>query len=392
MNDDGIVIAGGGLAAQRCCERLRARGYEGPLRVVCDEGVAPYDRPPLSKEVLAGERDSDALAFKPAQWYGDKGVELLLGERAVSLDPEARRLELSSGAALRYEQLLIATGSRPRRLPAAERFSNAHMLRTAADARALRGAIGEGCRLAIIGAGFIGQEVAATARKLGAQVTIVEAAPTPLVGILGARIGAWFAQLHRAEGVEVLCSAQLADLHGNGRVEQLTLADGRSIDCDALVVGIGVEPAADWVAGSGLEPDGIHTDSAGRTALPGVYAAGDVARPLDQRSGQRVRTEHWEAASRQGQAVALAMLGEDPPLAPLPSFWSDQYGLRIQYVGDARAADDITIDGDQDARDFSVRFCQGDRLVAALLVGRPGELPVLRREIESHYEPMRSAA
>lgn len=388
---DGIVIAGGGLAAQRACERLRRAGHDGPIRVVCAEPHAPYDRPPLSKELLAGELDAGALRFRPDDWYAEHGIDLLLGERAAGLDAKARRLSLVGGAVLRYDRLLIATGSSPRLLEGVAGRENVHELRTVDDARALRGAIAPGMRLAVIGAGFIGQEVAATAHRLGARVTIVEAAAAPLAAVLGEELGAWFAGLHRDEGVEVLLSARIARLHGRRRVEAIELDGGRRIACDAVVVGIGTQPATAWLAGSGLDPGGVLVDDAGRTAAPHVFAAGDASRPFDARLGVHVRTEHWEAAARQGAAAARAMLGLPAAGMPLPSFWSDQHGLRIQYIGHAHGADRVEIDGDPTARDFTATFTAAGRPVAALLVGRPHALPALRRRLEAHHDERTAA-
>ncbi len=383
---NGVVVAGGGLAAQRCAETLRARGYEASIRIICAEEEAPYDRPPLSKGILAGDLDAEQLHFREADWYASNGVELILGARAAGLDPTTRTLKLEDGRSLTYDDLLIATGAAARSLPMLDGFSNAFPLRTLADARRLRSETRAGAQLVIVGAGFIGQEVASTARAQGAEVTIIEALDLPLRTVLGADVGRWLVDMHREEGVRVHLSTQIAAAHGNGRVEQLELAGGERIDCDAVVVGVGVFPAADWLAGSGLETDGIRTDSSGRTMLPHVYAAGDVCRPYDQRLGDYARTEHWDAASRQGVAAATAMLGGEPGPAPLPSFWSDQYGLRIQYAGHTAGADEVRISGEPGNRDFAVLYRRDTRPVAGLAVGRPRELAAMRRLIEAADE------
>ncbi len=381
--DAGVLIAGGGLAAQRAAETLRRCGYDGAIRIVAGELDAPYDRPPLSKEFLTGEVGDAALRFRPDAWYAEQRVELLLGERAAGLDPRTREVVLVGGRRLRFSQLLIATGSSPRRLPGTESFANVHELRTLRDARRLRDAVGPGARVVVVGAGFIGQEVAATARRRGADVTIVEAAPAPLAAVLGTDLGGWFAQLHREEGVEVLLSAQIVRLHGDGAVRSVELADGRRLACDALVVGIGTKPATAWLRGSGLDEDGVPVDAVGRTSLPGILAAGDASRPFDARLCAHVRTEHWEAAGRQGAAAARAMLGLPPGPAAVPSFWSDQHGVRIQYLGHAHGADRVRIDGDAGARDFTATFTERDMPVAALIVGRPHAVPELRRQIHA---------
>lgn len=388
MNGDGVLIVGGGLAAQRCAEALRRRGYGGPLRVACAEPDPPYDRPPLSKELLAGTVEDDSISYRPSWWYEEKQVELLLGMRAEALDPAVRTVRLDSGAELAYEKLLIATGSAARRLPFLDGFENVHALRTLADARRLRAELRSGARLAIVGAGFIGQEVAATARKLGAEVTMIEALETPLAPIIGTEIGAWFAELHRSEGVRVLTGAILESARGRaGRVEELVLAGGRTVPCDAVLVGVGTAPATGWLEGSGLDPKGVRTDAAGRTWLPGVFAAGDASVPFDPRFGNHSRTEHWDAAAWQGAAVAGAMLGERPGTPPLPSFWSDQYGLRIQYVGHAHRADAVAVEGDPAERSFEAVFSRAGVPVAGLAVGRPRSIPALKKRVERGHFP-----
>jgi NADPH-dependent 2,4-dienoyl-CoA reductase/sulfur reductase-like enzyme len=388
MSDRGVLIVGGGLAAQRCAETLRRRGYDGPVRMVCAEPDPPYDRPPLSKELLAGAAAEETVAYRPAWWYEEKQVELLLGRRAESLDPAARTVRLDSGSELGYDELLIATGGAARTLPFLAGFENVHSLRTLEDARRLRVELRPGARLAVVGAGFIGQEVAATARRLGVEVTMIEALETPLAPILGERLGRWFAELHAGEGVRVLTGAMLESGVGrDGRLERLLLAGGASVACDVAVVGVGTVPATAWLAGSGLGEKGVLTDTAGRTWLPGVFAAGDASIPFDPRFGAHARTEHWDAAAWQGTAVAKAMLGESPDTPPLPSFWSDQYGLRIQYVGHARHADAVTVEGDPAGRDFEAVFTRGGAPIAGLAVGRPRAIPALKKQIEAGHRP-----
>lgn len=381
MSGAGTVIVGGGLAAQRVAEGLRRRGYDRPVRIVCGEPDLPYDRPPLSKEVLAGTVATEEVAYRPVEWYRDSEVELSLGVRAEALDPNQRRVALSSGASLAYENLVVATGGEPRRL----RFltgENVHELRTLADLRRLRRDLVSGSRLAIVGAGFIGQEVAATARKLGAEVTVVEALPVPLEPIVGRRLGRWFADLHQEEGVRIVAGAALESARGGERVEELVLADGRRIACDAVLVGIGTVPATGWLRGCGLGDGGVSVDVAGRTAVPGVFAAGDACLAFEPRRRAHLRTEHWDAAAWQGGAVAKAILGEEPGRPPLPSFWSDQYGMRVQCVGHPQLADAVAVEGDPAARDFEALFSHRGVPVAGLAVGRPRAIPALRKQIE----------
>ena len=383
----GILVVGGGLASQRCVETLRSRGYDGRIRVVCGEPELPYDRPPLSKGLLSGElRDRD-VAFRDPDWYEDNRVELILDRRATKLDARNHTVELCDGRTLRYDKVLIATGSKARRLPSLEGYANVHYLRTIDDSRRLRDEVSRGTRLVIVGAGFIGQEVAATARRAGAEVTIVEALPAPLAGVLGEDVGRRLMKMHEEEGVEVRLSTMLEGTRGNGAVEELVLTGGGRLECETVVVGAGVSPATDWLKGTGLERDGVLTDHAGRTALPDVFAAGDVATTFDPRLGEHRRTEHWDAAARQGAAAAKAMLREEPDRPPVPSFWSDQYGLRIQYAGHADLADDVRLEGAPGARAFTVVYSREGQPVGALTVDNPRAFARLRKEIErSHAE------
>jgi NADPH-dependent 2,4-dienoyl-CoA reductase/sulfur reductase-like enzyme len=379
---EGVVIAGGGLAAQRCAETLRRLGYEGRVRMVCAERHLPYDRPPLSKAVLGDPAAEGSIGFRPAEWYSDKAVEPLLGVAASGLDAPVRRLALSDGSAIHYEQLVVATGAKPRTLPAFAHHANVGTLRTLEDSRAIRELLGAGTRLLIVGAGFIGQEVAAGARRADVEVTVVEAEPLPLHGILGREIGEWFAALHRGEGVDLVLGHTVAQIHGEARVEAVTLDDGRRVETDHVLIGIGVVPDLDWLAGCGLPTTGIPTDEGGRSELPDIYAAGDAAAFFDAFLGRHALSGHWESAGRQGAAVANAILGRPAPAAAVSSFWSDQYGTRIQYLGHAQLADRVTLDGDPGARDFTAVYSRDGEPVAALVVGRPQALPELRDRLQ----------
>ncbi len=373
-----MVIAGGGLAAQRCAETLRRLGYEGRVRMVCAEPHLPYDRPPLSKAVLGDPAAEDSVGFRAAEWYPDKAIEVLRGVAAIGLDPAARRLALSEGRAVGYEQLVVASGAKPRTLPAFAGFENVSTLRTLEDSRAIRELLAARARLLIIGAGFIGQEVASGARAAGVEVTVVEAEPLPLHAVLGREIGEWFAALHRGEGVELVLGHTAAQIHGANRVEAVTLDDGRRVETDHVLIGIGVSPDLDWLAGCGLPTTGIPTDAGGRSELPGVYAAGDAAAFFDAFLGRHALSGHWESAGRQGAMVANAIMDRELPAPAVSSFWSDQYGTRIQYLGHAQLADRVTLDGDPGARDFTAVYTRRGEPVAALVVGRPQALGELR--------------
>jgi 3-phenylpropionate/trans-cinnamate dioxygenase ferredoxin reductase subunit len=370
-----VLIVGGGLAAQRAAETLRARDHRGPIRVVCGEPIAPYDRPPLSKELRAEP-------FRPPGWYEEQDVELLLGRRAVGLDVASRRVTLEDGASLGYDELIVATGARPRRLPLFAGRPNVHSLRTLADTDGLRAALVPGARLAIVGAGFIGQEVAATARGLGVDVTLIEAAEVPLAHILGPRLGGWFADLHRGEGVRLELGVSVREACpavAGAPVDELVLTDGRVVGVDAVLVGVGVAPDTRWLAGSPLA-DGVAVDEGARTIVPHVYAAGDVT------GGQ-----HWELAARLGAAAARSILGLPAAPAPPASVWSDQYGLRIHLVGSAAGLDAVEIDGSPKARDFTAVLRRHGAVIGALLVGRPRELPRWRRQLAQPTEERRAA-
>jgi 3-phenylpropionate/trans-cinnamate dioxygenase ferredoxin reductase component len=368
-----VLIVGGGLAAQRAAETLRARDHRGPIRVVCGEPIAPYDRPPLSKELRAEP-------FRPAGGCAEQDVELRLGRRAARLDVAARRVTLEDGAELGYDELIIATGSRPRRLPMFAGRANVHVLRTLADADGLRAALAPGARLAIIGAGFVGQEVAATARGLGVEVTLIEAAEVPLAHVLGLRLGGWFADLHRSEGVAVELGVSVTDARpavAGAPVTELVLSDGRTLPADAVLVGVGVVPDTRWLVGSPLA-ERVAVDEGARTLVPHVYAAGDVT------GGQ-----HWELAARLGAAAARSILGLLAAPAPPASVWSDQYGVRIHLVGEV--GPDVEIDGRPEARDFTAVLRRHGVEVGALLVGRPRELPRWRRQLAQPHEERTAA-
>lgn len=381
---DGIVIAGGGLAAQRCAETLRRGGSQETIRILCAEPHRPYDRPPLSKELLAGGCGPEDLSFRDTQWYEAHGVDLLCGVSATRLSPREHRVETSDGRTLRYRQLLIATGGHPRALAPLAGLENVLTLRTLDDALELRGRLGAGTRLVIVGAGFVGLEIAATARGIGAEVTVIEAAPTPLASVLGETVGAWFAELHRRHGVRVLASQSVgrAETVG-GAVRALRLSDSGAVAADLVVVGVGIEPEVGWLADSGVElGGGVRVDRHGRSSCPEVFAAGDVAATFDAGRGIYVPGSHWEAAARQAAGAARLMLGLEPGRPPTAGFWTDQYGLRIQYVGRSLPGDTVDIDGEPQADNFTATYRRAGRVVAVLLVDRPRSLPQARAIIE----------
>ena len=389
---DSVVIVGGGAAGLAAAETLRSQGYAGALTMVCDEPELPYDRPPLSKQVLTGAWPADRTRFREAGHYADLGIRLVRG-RAGALDADGRTVYLSDGYPLRFDGLIIATGVRPRRLPAGHELAGVHVLRDHPDVAALRAAFADTPRVAIVGGGFLGMEVAAAARGLGLDVTVIEPLAQPMIRQVGPVIGAEVARLHREHGVDLRTGVGAtrliggdggdggdgdgdggSDGDGDGRpddgaagekagagtagetagtgpagrttaavVTGLELTDGSVVAADCVLVAIGAVPATDWLATSGLAiGDGVECDEFCRAA-PGIYAAGDVASWVNPRYQRRMRVEHRMNATEQGAAAALNLLrGNVQPFAPLPYFWSDQYDVKIQVHGypsdDAEAA------------------------------------------------------
>ncbi len=379
--DTDLLIVGAGLAAQRCAETLRQLGHDERIVIVGEEDRAPYDRPPLSKDVLTGKRDPASLSLRPDGWHADHAVELVHGT-ACGLDAREHIVTLAGGAALRYRRLLIATGSAPRRLDVLPPGDAVHELRTATDAARLRDVLRAGSqRLAIIGAGLIGLEVASSARALGLNVTLVEAAATPLARVLPPSLGQWIAALHRRANVDVKLATAVRLVRSRVGGVRLKLSDGSVVGCAAVLVATGTSPATAWCAGAGVGPGQIATDAGGRSPLPDVYVAGDAACFPDPAGGRPRPTPHWEAAARQGAAVARSMLGAAVPAGSPPMFWSDQHGVRIQFVGHAAAGDRIRMDGSPEASDFTAWLHRDGRPVAAMLAGRPGLLAAVRRTI-----------
>ncbi|MFE1299236.1 NAD(P)/FAD-dependent oxidoreductase [Streptomyces sp. NPDC058731] len=381
-----ITVVGASLAGLSTVRALRAEGYDGGIFVVGEERHLPYDRPPLSKDFLKGDIDADALALGDADEYDSLGVEWLLGERAVRLDPADRSLTLSGGRRLRTDGVVIATGASPRTLPGTDGLAGVHTLRTLDDARALRAELLDGLpRVVVIGAGFIGAEVASTAHRLGLHVTVVEALDVPLERQLGRTMGLVCASLHTDHGVRLLTGTGVAGLSGTDRVTGVRLADGRELPADIVVVGVGVRPATDWLAGSGVPvDDGVVCDAGCATGIPGVVAVGDVARCPHPFTGRHARIEHWSNAGEQARTAARTLLTGVPAAAPVtaPYFWSDQYQVRIQLAGHvAPGAEPEIVDGDVDSRTFTAVYRRADIPVAVLSLNQPKLFNRLRRSL-----------
>lgn len=386
-----MVIVGASLAGLRAAETLRSEGFTGRITMVGGEGHRPYDRPPLSKKLLAGEWEPDRIALRKPDDLAGLDLEWRLGTRAEGLDAVNRRVQLAHGDSVSYDGLIIATGAVPRSLPGQPSWSGIHVLRTLDDSLALRGELGPGRRVVVIGAGFIGLEVAATARGRGCDVTVLEGAPAPMMRGLGAEMGRAAALVHGDNGVDVRTSV-LVDGLVEGRpgcVGGVRLRDGDVVPADVVVVGIGVAPATDWLEGSPLSiSDGVRCDAtlnAGASAgLSHIYAAGDVCRWFNQLYDREMRVEHWTTASEQGAAAARNLLAgsrdEEPrPYAAVPFFWSDQFTARIQFLGRAEGDENVHIViGSPEERSFVALYEKDDVLVAALGVSRPRQLMPFR--------------
>ena len=379
-----VVVVGASLAGLSALETLRQEGYEGELIAVGAEAVLPYDRPPLSKQVLQGHWEPDKAVLREQAQYDALGVTWHLGRRAVALDPAVRTVTLDDGEPLAYDGLVIATGAVPRWLPGSEGLAGIHVLRTLDDCLVLRADFETASRVCVVGAGFIGAEVAASARVRGLDVTVLEALPAPLARAFPAEMGAACAALHLDQGVDLRCGVTVAGFEGNGRVTGVRLGDGSVVEADVVVVGVGVMPETDWLESSGLPLDnGVVCDSTCATAAPGVVAAGDIARWPNNLFGETMRIEHWSNAVEQGAAAAKRLLagpGEAVDFAPVPYFWSDQYDAKIQFLGRCRPTDEVRIvDGSIEERRFVALFGRDGRLVGALAFSRPRLLMAYRK-------------
>ncbi|MFG3254634.1 NAD(P)/FAD-dependent oxidoreductase [Streptomyces sp. NPDC048172] len=380
-----VTVVGASLAGLYAALALRAEGYDGRLVIVGDEHHRPYDRPPLSKEFLTGAVTADRLALADAEEIADLDAEWLLGTRAAALDTAGRSVVLASGRRLTTDGVVLATGATPRRL-AGQRtetpLSGVHTLRTLDDAAALREGLSRGqVRVVVIGAGFIGAEVASSCATMGHRVTVVEAAPQPLLPQLGQEMAEACATLHTDHGVTLLTGTGVSGLHADtrGNVAWVELADGRYLPADVVVVGVGVRPRTDWLEGSGLAlDDGVVCDRGGATSVPGVVAAGDVART------DGVRSEHWTSATRQPEVAVRNLLAGTTveTHSGLPYFWSDQYGVRLQFAGRRAPGDTVRLaEGSPEDRSFLAVYERDGTPTAALAMNRPRPFMRLRKEL-----------
>jgi NADPH-dependent 2,4-dienoyl-CoA reductase/sulfur reductase-like enzyme len=385
-----VVVVGASLAGLSALETLRQEGFEGELIAVGAETVLPYDRPPLSKQVLQGGWEPDKIVLRDQGQYDALGVTWHLGRRATGLDVSARTVTLDDGELLAYDGLVIATGATPRKLADTPDLAGIHVLRTLDECLALRADLESASRVCVVGAGFIGAEVAASARVRGLDVTVLEALPAPLARAFPAEMGAACAALHLDQGVDLRCGVTVAGFEGDGRVSGVRLGDpggsgkGEVVEADVVVVGVGVVPETGWLESSGLPLDnGVVCDSTCATAAPGVVAAGDIARWPNNLFGETMRIEHWSNAVEQGAAAAKRLLagpGEAVDFAPVPYFWSDQYDAKIQFLGRCSPTDEVrVVDGSVEERRFVALFGRDGRLFGALAFNRPRLLMAYRK-------------
>jgi NADPH-dependent 2,4-dienoyl-CoA reductase/sulfur reductase-like enzyme len=377
-----VIVVGASLAGLRACETLRTDGFAGRITLVGAESEMPYDRPPLSKKFLAGEWEADRIRLRKADDVADLRLDLRLGVRATRLDAEARSVAIDEGAELHADGVIVATGAAPRRLPGQPDLDGVVTLRALADSRDLRSRLAGGtARLSVIGAGFIGLEVAATARQLGCEVTVLEGAPAPMIRGLGAVMGADVATVHTRHGIDLRCGVEVAGIDGGDRVTGVRLGDGTVVPADVVLVGIGVAPSTEWLAGSGLTlADGIVCDDSLWTGVDGVYAAGDCARwhnhVFDPHDDAEMRVEHWTNAAEQGAAAARNLLavanGEEPvPYESVPFFWSDQFESRVQFVGRAHGDDEVHVFAGAPGGPLAALYGHRGRLRGVLGVSMP---------------------
>ncbi|MGY1885049.1 NAD(P)/FAD-dependent oxidoreductase [Blastococcus sp. SYSU DS0753] len=379
-----IAIVGASLAGVSAAEGLRDRGFDGDITVVDGEAGLPYDKPPLSKKALLDASADGELPLHPESWYDERGIGLRLGRRVLSMDGSSRSLQLDGGSELGFDGLVIATGSAARELPVpCGEPSRIHRLRTWEDSRRLRADLVPGRHLVVVGAGFIGLEVAATARQLGVDVTVVETAATPLNRAFGPQVGEWIRRLHERNGVDVRCAValrQITPARGGFTVE---FAEGPTLSADVVLAGVGAVPQTDWLAGSGLAlANGVRCAPDLSTGMPRVVAAGDVAQWHNSLFGEDMRVEHWTNAVEQGRHAAGTLLGEREDYRAVPYFWSDQHEAKIRFVGRADAGDDIVLE-EPKPNALVALYGRGGVLRGAVCVATPRRLAEYREAIRS---------
>jgi len=371
-----FVIVGAGVAGGGAAAALREEGFDGRVVLIGAEQQPPYERPPLSKEYLRGESSFERALFRPPDFYDENGVETRFGVRATRVDAAEKVVELDGGERVAYDKLLVATGGRNRRfrIPGMD-LEGIYSLRTVADSDRIRAEISPGRRAVVVGMGFIGSEVAASLRQSGVDVVVVDRNEVPLRRVLGEEVGRVIEGIHRDHGTSMIFEDTVAAFEGVGRVERVTTARGRRIECDFVVVGLGVEPVTDFLADTGAEIDnGVLVDEYLRTGVEGIYAAGDVANHYHPVFGRRIRVEHWQNALKQGPAAARTMLERGEPYVEIPWFWSDQYEHNLQYAGFHTEWDELVVRGSMEERNFVAFYRKDRRVLAAVAVNRGRDL------------------
>jgi 3-phenylpropionate/trans-cinnamate dioxygenase ferredoxin reductase component len=368
------IIVGASLAGAKAAEALRAEGFGGPLTMIGQETERPYERPPLSKDYLMGKAERETIYVHPRQWYAEHDIDLRLGVTVTGIDPAAHQVALADGSRIGYAKLLLATGSSPRRLsvPGAG-LDGVLYLRRVGDSDQIKATFQAASRVAVIGGGWIGLETAAAARAAGVEVTVLERAELPLLRVLGRQVARVFAGLHREHGVDLRCGVQISEITGSGgKATGVRLADGRHVEADAVIAGVGIAPSSQLASAAGLEVDnGIWVDAQLRSSDPDIYAAGDVANAFHPLLGKHIRVEHWANALHQPQAAAKAMLGQDVAYDRVPYFFTDQYDLGMEYAGyvEPEAYDEVIFRGDVARREFIAFWLgPGGRVLAGMNV------------------------
>jgi 3-phenylpropionate/trans-cinnamate dioxygenase ferredoxin reductase subunit len=367
----GASLAGGGAAAT-----LRQEGFDGRVILIGAEPQPPYERPPLSKEYLRGESSFEQTLVQSSDFYGENGIETRFGVRASRVDPAKKVIELDGEEGVAYDKLLVATGGRNRRFPVPGLdLEGVYDLRTMADCERIRAEIGPGRKAVVVGMGFIGSEVAASLRQSGVNVVVVDRNKVPLRRVLGEEVGRVIEGIHRDHEATLIFEDTVAAFEGADRVERVVTQGGRRIECDFVVVGLGVEPVTELLADTGAEIDnGIAVDEFCRTGVEGIYAAGDVANHYHPVFERRIRVEHWQNALNQGPAAARNMLGKDEPYDDIPWFWSDQYDFNLQYTGFHTEWDELIVRGSMEERNFVAFYRKDERVLAAVAVNRGKDL------------------
>lgn len=387
-----FVIVGANTAGGAAAETLRREGFEGRIILIGAEPDRPYERPPLSKEYLRGEMEKEKIFFRPQEFYEKRDIELVMGAPVTALDPRQRVVTLNTGDRIAYDRLLLATGGRARRLPVdGSGLHGVYYLRDVEDSERIREELKEGRKVAVIGAGFIGSEVAASAREKGLDVTLIEMEDVPLGRVLGPEIGRVYTDLHRDHGVELMLGAKVESLEGDGRVRRVVTSKG-SVECDFAVVGVGIAPSVELAEDARLNVDnGIVVDERCRTSDENIYAAGDVANWKSPLLGKRLRVEHWVNARSQAASAAKNMMGKDDVYDPVPWFWSDQYDTSAQYVGHATEWDEIAVRGSLDERQFSAWYLKDGRVLGVFVLGAPDDVRPAQNIVRSQ-KPIDPAA